>query len=895
VVVISYEIPTYDLTLAADPEEGGTATDLTNDSPYEEGTEVSIKAEAAEGYQFTGWTAPAGVFGNTTAAETTFTMPAQNVTVNATFTLEQYTLTVNIVGNGSVTKNPDQPTYTYNTPVALNAIPDSCWSFAGWSDDLSGTENPTTIVMNGNKTVTATFTPIDCDYLDGWVEDGSPYTTCNGTQVCTYQDMVYLDYECVGGDCVPTETDWRTNLIGCEDCNLLDYYDDWEYYCSDGEVWKHHMFHDFSCVDGECVEVNSYYTDEQFVEDCPTDYYTDWAYYCDGDSIWRTRDFHDFYCLNGTCYEDVTPESEWVEDCPTDYYTDWVYYCDGDSIWRTRDFHDFYCLNGTCYEDVTPESEWVEDCPTDYYTDWVYYCNGDSVWRTRDFHDFYCLNGTCYEDVIPESEWVEDCPTDYYTDWAYYCNGDSVWRIRDFHDFYCLNGTCVEDVIPESELVEDCNLSDYYDDWEYYCVGNEVWMHRMFHDFSCVGGACAEVNSYYTDETFVEDCDDQDYTTDWVYYCDGDSVWRTRDFHDFSCLNGTCVEDAIPESELVEDCNLSDYYDDWEYYCVGNEVWMHRMFHDFSCVGGACVEVDSYYTDEQFVESCDDGDPCTIDTCVNGTCVHIWAGPTATALSNSPVSQGATIELYGGPDGMTSYNWTGPGGWTSDLQNPTRPNATTAMAGTYTLTVTNSNGCTNDDTTNVVVELPPPEAPTVNTQTATTITTTSASLGMNYAVGDFSPVEVRFAYKKSTDSTWSYTGWVSKSADGTYSALITGLSSNTKYDFKAELKYASNVIESTILQFITQTLSLPPSQGCFIATAAYGTPTAEQIDVLREFRDVVLLKSTVGSQFVTLYYQFSPPIADFIAGNELLRTLVREFLIDPIVWVVETTGDIWRN
>jgi hypothetical protein len=56
-----------------------------------------------------------------------------------------------------------------------------------------------------------------------------------------------------------------------------------------------------------------------------------------------------------------------------------------------------------------------------------------------------------------------------------------------------------------------------------------------------------------------------------------------------------------------------------------------------------------------------------------------------------------------------------------------------------------------------------------------------------------------------------------------------------------------------------------------------------------------LLKNTVGSQFVALYYQFSPPVADFIAGNELLRTLVRELLVDPIVWVVEATGNIWRD
>ena len=86
----------------------------------------------------------------------------------------------------------------------------------------------------------------------------------------------------------------------------------------------------------------------------------------------------------------------------------------------------------------------------------------------------------------------------------------------------------------------------------------------------------------------------------------------------------------------------------------------------------------------------------------------------------------------------------------------------------------------------------------------------------------------------------------------------------------------------------------PPSF-CFIATAAYGTPTAEEINVLREFRDVVLLKNAVGSEFVALYYRLSPPIADFIAGNELVRTLVRELVVDPIVWVVEATGDMWRN
>ena len=81
----------------------------------------------------------------------------------------------------------------------------------------------------------------------------------------------------------------------------------------------------------------------------------------------------------------------------------------------------------------------------------------------------------------------------------------------------------------------------------------------------------------------------------------------------------------------------------------------------------------------------------------------------------------------------------------------------------------------------------------------------------------------------------------------------------------------------------------------FITTAAYGTPTAEQIDVLREFRDVVLLENSVGSEFVSLYYQLSPPVADFIAGSGFLKTVVRELLVDPVVWIVEATGAIWRN
>ena len=86
-----------------------------------------------------------------------------------------------------------------------------------------------------------------------------------------------------------------------------------------------------------------------------------------------------------------------------------------------------------------------------------------------------------------------------------------------------------------------------------------------------------------------------------------------------------------------------------------------------------------------------------------------------------------------------------------------------------------------------------------------------------------------------------------------------------------------------------------PGESCFIATAAYGTSTAEEIDTLRALRDEVLLQNSLGSQFVTLYYEFSPPVADFISEHEGLRTLIKEVLVEPVVWVVEATGTLWRD
>src|SRR6202007_179650 len=80
---------------------------------------------------------------------------------------------------------------------------------------------------------------------------------------------------------------------------------------------------------------------------------------------------------------------------------------------------------------------------------------------------------------------------------------------------------------------------------------------------------------------------------------------------------------------------------------------------------------------------------------------------TPTASNGGPYCEGATISLSTPTVASATYSWTGPNGFTSAVQHPTRAHATTADAGTYSVTVT-VNGCTSAaGTTNVVVNAIP--------------------------------------------------------------------------------------------------------------------------------------------------------------------------------------------
>ena len=137
-------------TVTSMPAGINCGTDCTQS--YAFNTQVTLTAVAAAGSTFTGWSG-SGCSGTGNCQVTM--SEARSVTAN--FTLSEYTLTINVTGNGSVAKVPDQATYHYGDVVQLTATPATGWSFVGWSGDLTGSTNPANITMAGNKTVTATF------------------------------------------------------------------------------------------------------------------------------------------------------------------------------------------------------------------------------------------------------------------------------------------------------------------------------------------------------------------------------------------------------------------------------------------------------------------------------------------------------------------------------------------------------------------------------------------------------------------------------------------------------------------------------------------------------------------------------------------------------------------
>jgi len=177
---------TYDLTMAVDPVGGGTTNPSVGVHTYNEDTEVTLTATPASGYVFDHWSGDATGSVNPTSV----TMDG-NKSVTAHFTaIPTYDLTMAVDPVGGGTTNPSVGVHTYNedTEVTLTATPASGYVFDHWSGDATGSVNPTSVTMDGNKSVTAHFTAIPTYDLAMAVDPAGGGTTNPSVGVHTYNE-----------------------------------------------------------------------------------------------------------------------------------------------------------------------------------------------------------------------------------------------------------------------------------------------------------------------------------------------------------------------------------------------------------------------------------------------------------------------------------------------------------------------------------------------------------------------------------------------------------------------------------------------------------------------------------------------------------------------------------
>lgn len=95
--------------------------------------------------------------------------------------------------------------------------------------------------------------------------------------------------------------------------------------------------------------------------------------------------------------------------------------------------------------------------------------------------------------------------------------------------------------------------------------------------------------------------------------------------------------------------------------------------------------------------------------------------------------------------------------------------------------------------------------------------------------------------------------------------------------------YSSNAA----CKYYREKVYTPSSGPCYVATAVYGSYDCPQVLILRRYRDQKLLASKLGRLFVSLYYKFSPPVANKLKDAKTLNLVVKKC----IDWVVGRLND----
>jgi hypothetical protein len=149
---------TCSLTILSDGAGNGSVTRTPDLLNYPAGTLVALVADPSTSSTFSGWSGD--VPDDQAQARIVMLKMDSNKVVTARFEVARYQLSVDVAGEGVVTREPDSALYTHGTTVTLNAEPGAGQVFKGWFGDVPPGQNmalPLTLVMDSTRTLVASF------------------------------------------------------------------------------------------------------------------------------------------------------------------------------------------------------------------------------------------------------------------------------------------------------------------------------------------------------------------------------------------------------------------------------------------------------------------------------------------------------------------------------------------------------------------------------------------------------------------------------------------------------------------------------------------------------------------------------------------------------------------
>lgn len=264
-------------------------------------------------------------------------------------------------------------------------------------------------------------------------------------------------------------------------------------------------------------------------------------------------------------------------------------------------------------------------------------------------------------------------------------------------------------------------------------------------------------------------------------------------------------------------------------------------------------------------------------------------GATSTATTTLPVDPltgFCTVNIIPNPNGMhhiqwsatlvtggvsgSSYSWSGSEGLSGNTMSVDKEYSTSGMK-TASVDITSGTQKIHLDCSADIVK--------IDTNHSSPLTPLGG--GCNVSMGGLRVSWTGILNGGAATTTYSWTG--TDGLIGTTSVLVKNYTTEGMKQATVAIISGDQSIGATCAAF---TSSSTPTGGCFIATAAYGTEMAPEVQTLRKFRDEDMLTNPIGTALVHGYYFVSPPIADYIRNKENLKSAVRTAL-KPIIFTVK--------